>query len=439
MSEKLLLSENSRTSRVRMRDASAKPAKTKIVVHLNNYILPNDDTDRNFRSIATPESSIDFYETDFPPTDYRFNELNANKNKNRNKENEKEEYMILKAKSLNFPIKIRSSYAIYQSSNLADSEKKTSINRDYKIIENKISNIVNYEMYKRLPIINSSQNDPNYHTLRQMFLKDRVSNPNSLPNYLKPNYNLQPSYSIVNKTKLDPKLSPIFSYKKMISERNNNLVERFNKIDHILKKRQQKSDASSSTAKTSVDDGAKAPKNSIIKQIETKPSEIIEEMSKKDSTSLKKITIVEPTNKIFSFVTREIPQKTVNVDNNSTKLPYIMRSFDPNEFAISLTTHSVDYNQSYDNFNEHSQLSSLTDEVDDRINKILKNYPSIVIRRQGNRKFPKLKNYINENHIKYEIANFKTNTTTTTNANISKEAPVSIIKATTTTDTKKTA
>jgi len=149
--EKLLLSESARASKLR-RELSAKPSKTKIVVHINNYILPNEDlttTSTNNHSMATTRENTDIFELDFPKTEYRFNELNTaseNRKKNKFRQNERKEtgYMILKAKSLNFPVKIRSSYSIYQTPNNINNnnildDKLLSIEKNYNIIEKRIN------------------------------------------------------------------------------------------------------------------------------------------------------------------------------------------------------------------------------------------------------------------------------------------------------------
>lgn len=414
MSAKLLLSETSRENRLRMRESSAlstRPSiatKTKIVVHINNYILPKENSNKNLRSLASPASSIDYYETEFPRTEYRFNDFNSQKSKTKHDKEKEHEYMILKAKSLNFPVKVRSSYAIYQIS-----EENKKFTKEYNSLENKLSNIVNYEYYKRLPFLKAASADQQPHqTMRQMFMKEKVANPNSLPHYLKPNNNLLPTYSIINKSKSDPKLTPVLSYKKEIKERQNNLIERFKKIDHLLKKRQKKKNQESKSK----------PKET--KETEAKPGEQVENKPKTSATNiLKKTAVVEPA---------QPPKKaSVNVNKNETakksnsdsfRLPFILKTFDPNEFSLSLTNHSTDSSQSVDNYAEYAQLNTLTDDMDEKINKIIKRYPSIVLRRQSNRSFPKLNKYLNDNHIKYEISHFKNTTDSNNDTDNNKEA-----------------
>jgi len=403
MIEKILISESSKVNRMKVRESSVKPERTKIVVHINNYILTNDDSSRNVRPMSTRgTTATDVFELDFPKTDYRFNELNSQKKKKIKDDNE---YMILKAKSLNFPVKIRSSYTIYQSSNLVDNNDKKAIDKNYSLMENKISNLINYEMYKRLP---GSQTDQvNFNSLRQMFLKDKVSNPNSLPNYLRPNMNLQPTYSIISKSKSDSKLSnPIFSYKKLISDRSNNLVERFSKLESFLKKREKNSE--SNLAKIKINESKPEKEMGINEKNENQP---LKDANKKSKNPLKVssnyMTIgTTAKNKILMYVEPDMPRKAIST-TDQFKLPYLMRSFDANEFALGLTNHLVNAAQAYDNLNEHSQLSNFNDDVDDKINKIVKSYPSIVLRRQNVGRFPKLKNYLDENHIKYDISLYK--------------------------------
>ena len=198
--------------------------------------------------------------------------------------------------------------------------------------------------------------------------------------------------------------------------------------------------------KNSTDDSENSKKG--IYTLEKNENEPLKEESQKTKNKPAKpsnIKTLEPpsNNKVLVYVESEPPRKVITT-TDSFKLPYLMRSFDPNEFALSLTNHESS-SQTYENFNEHSQLSNFNDDVDDKINKIIKSYPSIVLRRQGNRRFPKLKNYLTENHIKYDISHFKSNSTTaaatTTNKNVSTTASVTISKETpasnTTTETTK--
>ena len=82
------------------------------------------------------------------------------------------------------------------------------------------------------------------------------------------------------------------------------------------------------------------------------------------------------------------------------------KSYDSKEFAFSLTNHNY-FSQSIDNFQgQHSKISNLTENISGEINKIIKNYPSIYLRRKdkGKKPLPKLQNYLYENHIKYDLA-----------------------------------
>ena len=115
--------------------------------------------------------------------------------------------------------------------------------------------------------------------------------------------------------------------------------------------------------------------------------------------------------------------------SNSTKLKQQMggylktnsqltaRSYDAKDFAYGLSNHDQLANSS-DNFGQqHSQILNLTDDISDEISKIIKNYPSIYIRRMDSdrKPLPKIQNYLYENNIKYEIAKHRHETSSTHN------------------------
>jgi hypothetical protein len=86
----------------------------------------------------------------------------------------------------------------------------------------------------------------------------------------------------------------------------------------------------------------------------------------------------------------------------------------PNEakqFSLSLTNHNY-LTSSKDNFEEnpnqilYGQIANISENISDKINKILRNYPSIHSRRmeKGKKPLPKLENYLIDNHIRYDIA-----------------------------------
>ena len=87
------------------------------------------------------------------------------------------------------------------------------------------------------------------------------------------------------------------------------------------------------------------------------------------------------------------------------------KSKDPKQFSLSLTNHDYftsgkDKVQPNSNQNLYDQISNISENINEKIHKILRNYPSIHSRRmeKGKKPLPKLENYLIDNHIKYDIA-----------------------------------
>jgi hypothetical protein len=79
---------------------------------------------------------------------------------------------------------------------------------------------------------------------------------------------------------------------------------------------------------------------------------------------------------------------------------------DNKQYYLNLTNHNY-FSSSNDKFQlEHSQISNLSENISDKIHKIIRNYPSISSRRmeRGKKPLPKLENYLKNNNIKYDIA-----------------------------------
>ncbi len=111
-------------------DITKEKFKKKIVVHINNYILANDEeettivntTSNDFanqlRSLATPDSF--FIESD---AFYKGDGSDRLKIRRKSLSQNKNDCIIVHAKSLKFPIKIRPAYEIYPSSNLVEDKR----------------------------------------------------------------------------------------------------------------------------------------------------------------------------------------------------------------------------------------------------------------------------------------------------------------------------
>lgn len=110
-----------------------------------------------------------------------------------------------------------------------------------------------------------------------------------------------------------------------------------------------------------------------------------------------------------------VNSKTKNISNSKQTTPMFPHvNSKPNEakqFSLSLTNHNY-LTSSKDNFEENSnrilygQIANISENISEKIHKILKNYPSIHSRRmeRGKKPLPKLENYLIDNHIRYDIA-----------------------------------
>lgn len=88
------------------------------------------------------------------------------------------------------------------------------------------------------------------------------------------------------------------------------------------------------------------------------------------------------------------------IENANLKLPQINRTYEPEEYSVA--NHDIKAREESVN-----RFYNGTDQIDDEINKIIRNYPSIVMRRKGThgeKKRKKLPTFLTENQISYHKA-----------------------------------
>ena len=147
-------------------------SKTKIVVHINNYILPKSPSEEETSlRLSTPENSIA--------------EIiwNSKSPKLKKVISPKSEFIILQAKSIKFPVKITPAYEIYPTTSLNEEkyDKKT------KYANNLLKN-TKFDINFKLPPISHSVIHNNF--AKSNLTYPKLANKMTLPNYLKNQYNM---------------------------------------------------------------------------------------------------------------------------------------------------------------------------------------------------------------------------------------------------------
>ncbi len=194
---------------------NSQTTKTKIVIHINNYIFEkseeentNNDMGVQLRSLASPDS---FFINDngvHYGTHYG-SQFDLHRYKKSMQPKTSEAY-ILHAKNLKFPCKIRPAYEIYPSSSIIDKIDKTDwINKNLN---------TKFDINFQLPFIS-----PSHQTSFQNYQSRHLQNlkPTSkvlLPNYLSTQYSMKPP-SFMNR---NSKSNPILTYKKIVKLREAN-------------------------------------------------------------------------------------------------------------------------------------------------------------------------------------------------------------------------
>ena len=94
----------------------------------------------------------------------------------------------------------------------------------------------------------------------------------------------------------------------------------------------------------------------------------------------------------------------IEPSNYSFKLPYINKTFDADEYSVNLINQEINSK----NRDKPNLIFNLSDQIDEEINKIIKNYPSIVVRRKGaagekKNNLKKIPFFLSENQIAYQI------------------------------------
>lgn len=182
-----------------MTEPDIESPKTKIVVHINNYILsksPSFDVLPSLLTTTTPADNI----MDQMMWSARKNRFSPKLKKvvppNKN-------YIIVHAKSIKFPVKVTPSYEIYPTTNMNDDKDLEALNKydrgDRRDSHNYRGNgyynnrYDKYDINFRLPPINPLLNNQ---------IKNNLTYPNkappkmTLPNYLKAQYNFLPANTL---------------------------------------------------------------------------------------------------------------------------------------------------------------------------------------------------------------------------------------------------
>lgn len=219
--------------------------KTKIVVHINNYIIDTEEETSNdltgqLRSLASPDSFFlengSHYGSQYN-CDVDISRLKKVIQPNTTTHKSNDTY-IVHAKSMKFPVKIRPSYEIYPTSNVRDDIKSSSFLNTTKNFNSKFD--INFQ----LPFISPSHqtNFQNYqarHNLQNTNIKPTAKV--SLPSYLNPNaVNKAQSFSLNRNSKSNPMLT----YKKIVKLRestsNENIADKQRDLRRPLESERQK-------------------------------------------------------------------------------------------------------------------------------------------------------------------------------------------------------
>ena len=334
--------------------------KTKIVVHINNYIFSNEDDDStsnelggHLRSLATPDSIF------LEPDRYFKNRV---KSKPPNQAIKSNDCIIVHAKSLKFPVKIRPAYEIYPSVNLIEDKRHPWINKNF-----------NNKFDFQLPFINPShqtafQNyQARYNSLNNNLQANSLASKISLPNYLNTQY-IKPSSF---KPKNIRSIHPILTYKKILKLKESNSNNSADKLDSSRTHHSDRTEFSNS--------------KSYRKNMVTYGQNLVKHQ---DSNGLKAHENAH-SQKNLRFVHRKKEPPLMKPINYSFKLPpfltskYATTNRTYQEFSVNLINQEIQSK----NEEEIKRLSNMNVEMDKQINQIIKNYPSIVIRRNTLKRF----------------------------------------------------
>lgn len=218
---------------------STEKTKTKIVVHINNYIFDNaeeentsNDLNGHLRSLATPDSFFLEHGSAFGSQYGQQYTNNTDLDISRMKKvsQPKNDCYVIHAKSMKFPVKIRPSYEIYPSSNVIEDKLNPWLNN--KNFNSKFD--INFQ----LPFISPShqtafQNYQARHINNLQNINIKPTSKVNLPNYLNTQYNMKPPQF----TNRNSKSNPMLTYKKIIKLRdansNENLVDKKENVKKV--------------------------------------------------------------------------------------------------------------------------------------------------------------------------------------------------------------
>ena len=327
-------------------------SKTKIVVHINNYILPKSPSEEETSlRLSTPENSIA--------------EIiwNSKSPKLKKVISPKSEFIILQAKSIKFPVKITPAYEIYPTTSLNEEkyDKKT------KYANNLLKN-TKFDINFKLPPISHSVIHNNF--AKSNLTYPKLANKMTLPNYLKNQYNMHNA----NVQSLNQRSCLVRLKENNSSNALTNII--LNKSDSQIHNKSKKFNYVS---------------KSIITQ---EPSILVDSTGHKEYFE-NRIMRNEYTNPNSTFI---------EPSNYSFKLPYINKTFDADEYSVNLINQEINSK----NRDKPNLIFNLSDQIDEEINKIIKNYPSIVVRRKGaagekKNNLKKIPFFLSENQIAYQI------------------------------------
>lgn len=226
-------------------DQDKAAPKTKIVVHINNYIIDTEDENTShdltgqLRSLASPDSFFlengSHYGSQYN-CDVDISRLKKVIQPNNSTHKSNDTY-IVHAKSMKFPVKIRPSYEIYPTSNVRDDSKSNSLLNNTKNFNSKFD--INFQ----LPFISPSHqtNFQNYQAKHLQNTNIKPTSKVSLPNYLNPNAaNKAQSFSLNRNSKSNPMLT----YKKIVKLRestsNESIADKQRDLRRPLESERQK-------------------------------------------------------------------------------------------------------------------------------------------------------------------------------------------------------
>ncbi len=337
-----------------------KKPKTKIVVHINNYVLSKSPSDDNLR-LNTPETSVDQLTPSRAKLSDKAKKALPLSSTARN------DYIILHAKSIKFPVKITPAYEIYPTTNVHDDkyDKYDKYTRDHRHISNNAYSSHRYDrlldLNFKLPALSSLQNNQ---------IKPNLTYPNkaspkmSLPNYLKAQYNLQPPHLLNYKPS---SLQPLYNASNRLKELSASAPISIGNYSR-LEARDPPPPPPPPKPESPPPPPPPPPPPKIVIPFELASQHTFADFN--DASVLSQFD--QQQQRYFNPNSTFIDQSQFS---SGLKLPQINPPVD-----IPAANPDNNCNRAQE---EPSRLFNLSYQIDDEINKIIRNYPSIVVRRRG--------------------------------------------------------